>query len=327
VGILRHRDGSVHVHSLPDGRLRLVVQPDDHALYIHRRACVTSYGLELIEKLLEVKGLGWLCDEILRDEDPGYVSRTLRFAVLPYVDETQLTGRRILDFGCGSGASTAILGRWLADTEIVGVDLDPELLAIARLRAEHYELRDVSFRRSPAGDRLPDGLGTFGAVFLSAVYEHLLPDERGSLLGKLWEALEPGGVLFLSETPHRLWPVESHTTGLPLLNYAPAPLALRLARRLSPRVAADATWPELLRDGVRGGTPREVLDDLRRAGSGAPVLLRPHRLGLRSEADVWFAKGRPTRARRLVRSALEAVNRATEAGLVPYVSLAVRKAG
>jgi SAM-dependent methyltransferase len=324
---LAHPEAKVQLEPVADRRTRVTVEPYDPSLYVHRRTCTTSYGVPLLERLLEIKGPAWLCDEILRDEDPAYVAESIRLAVLPYVAEEELDGKRLLDFGCGSGASTAILARVFPHASVVGVELEEELLSIARLRVEHHGLENVELLRSPAGDRLPPGLGSFDFAFLSAVFEHLLPHERGPVLAQVWETVEPGGILFLSETPHRWWPIESHTTGLPLLNYVPAAPALRLARRLSPRVAADASWQDLLRGGIRGGTPREVLALLRAADEGTPRLLRPRRLGLSSAADVWYAKGPPTPVRRTVHRLLQVLDAVTGAGIVPYLSLAIRKDG
>jgi hypothetical protein len=40
-------------------------------------------------------------------------------------------------------------------------------------------------------------------------------------MAELWRQLRLGGILFLNQTPHRYYPLEHHTTGLPLLNYLP----------------------------------------------------------------------------------------------------------
>lgn len=102
--------------------------------------CETTYSIDLIEKILEIKGPTHLCDEITRDESPGYIERHIHYDVFGYIDRERFKDKRILDFGCGSGASTMVLSRMLPDTTITGVDLEPRLLEIAELRAKHYEL-------------------------------------------------------------------------------------------------------------------------------------------------------------------------------------------
>jgi SAM-dependent methyltransferase len=116
-----------------------------------------------------VKGPSYVCDEIRRDEDPKYVTLFLHWALLGYVDPGAFAGKRLLDFGCGSGASTAILGRMFPETETVGVELEENLLGIARKRAAFYGNEGVSLRHSLSGERLPDDLGSFDFVTLSAV--------------------------------------------------------------------------------------------------------------------------------------------------------------
>src|SRR4051812_19084126 len=93
-----------------------------------------------------------------------------------YVDAEAFRGKRVLDFGCGAGASTLVMSRLLPPCEIVGVELEERLLRLARLRAEYLRKPGLRFFESPSGTALPAGLGTFDYIVLSAVYEHLLPE-------------------------------------------------------------------------------------------------------------------------------------------------------
>jgi SAM-dependent methyltransferase len=292
-------------------------------------SCETRYPVELIAATLAVKGPGSLCDELRRDEDPGYVQAFLHSAMLGYVAPEDFDGRRLLDFGSGSGSSALVLARMLPRTEIVGVDLDARYVELARLRAAHHGLQRLEFRVSPGPTELPAELGTFDFVSFSAVFEHLLPAERVTLLPRVWETLRPGGVLFLNQTPHRYFPVEYHTTGLPLLNYLPDAVALRVARRLSPRVGRDEPWDRLLRRGVRGATEGEVLRVLREAGDGRPLPLEPCRLGFADKLDLWHAAAGDVRHPLLKRSVLVAyrgMNAVCRTDTVPGLNMAIRKA-
>lgn len=314
----------VHI-SDDDGETRLVeVEPRDPAFFIEVASWRTRYPDRLLEEILAAKGPAYLCDELKRDEDPGYVEANLRNDILSYVRADELAGRRLLDFGCGAGASTAILGRMFPETRIVGVELVPAFARLAQARADHYSLGNVDIQISPAPESLPAGIGSFDYVLLSAVWEHLLPRERPVVLELLWRALRAGGTLFLEQTPYRWSPVEAHTTGLPLLNYLPDGAALHAARRLSPRIERDATWESLLRAGVRGGGEREIL---RLLPGGSAQLLQPTEVG-RDRIDLWYrtsaATGR-SHLKRAVWAALKAVKGATGAVVLPRVALAIRK--
>lgn len=323
---IAHPQGVIAVSDAAAGR-EVEVTPSA-GTYVQGSRWRTAYPVELIEAIAAVKGAAYVCDEIRRDEDPNYIEQHLKTTLFAFVRPEAFEGTRLLDFGCGCGASTMVFARHLPKTELVGVELEEAHLEVARKRAAFYGRPGIRFARSPSGGELPPGLGVFDFIFLPAVYEHLLPSERGPLTQLLWGALRPGGVLFVDETPHRWFPIEHHTTGLPLLNYLPAGLAGACARRLSRRNLNGATWPTLLRKGIRGTTGGEVLRRVRECG-GEAELLRP--LGDRSLVDVWYegyarhAPGGGGRAKRALHPVLQAVHAVTRIALVPYVSLAFRK--
>ena len=324
---LEHREGRVSIEERADGRRRVLVYPEP-GTFVSRAECITAYPVEMITRILQVKSPGSLCDEIARDEDPDYLGLFLRYSLLGYLPEEAFREARILDFGSGSGASTVVLARMFPDTEIVGVELEPDLIAIAKLRAEHYGLANLTFRESPDPESLPTDLGgQFKFINLGAVYEHLLPAERPRLLTQLWSVLEVGGVIFVNQLPYRFYPVEAHTTGLPLLNYLPDRLAYKVAKRFSPRIEPGETWANLLRRGIRGGTERSVRRDLLRGG-GDIRTLTPTMMSLRDHAELWYGysmQGRPHPMKRVMRTGFRAVSRVTGTPVAPGLSLAFEK--
>ncbi len=317
--------GVMRIEPLPDGRHKVSVEPA-RGYSVARRSCVTAYPVDLIREIHSAKDL-YVCDEIMREEDPRYVEHFIRHEVLSYIEPDEFASKRILDFGCGSGASVMVLSRLLPPCEIVGIELEERLLHIARLRAEHFGRTSLRLLKSPSGDSLPEDLGEFDFVMFNAVFEHLLPNERRQLLPKVWSHLRLGGVLFLNQTPYRYSPVEMHTTGgLPLINYLPDTLALHIARRFSKRVSPAEKWDRLLRRGIRGGTVPEILGIL--GGSARATLLKPApRVGDR--IDLWFNKLAPTHAwlKRSIWASLKAIKLLTGAEVTPELSLAIRKEG
>ena len=325
--------GRVEVETRPDGhRCVQVVEPGppQHV----RETWPTAYPEELIHLIARARGSQFVIDEICREEDPLYVQACLEKDLLAYVAPEDFEDKRLLDFGCGAGASSMILARLLPQTEIIGLDLSQSSLELAHRRAAYYGYDHVHFRLSPAGDTLPDQIGQFDYIVLSAVYEHLLPSERPQLLSALWRLLRPGGVLFLDQTPWRFFPFEGHTTRLLMINYLPDALALWAARRFSARVEPDATWQQLLRRGMRGGTVRQIMRILRSTPHGRPELLRPSRLGIQDRVDLWkagyavaIARRHPRVAgvQRILYTGFKIVRRVTGLTIVPALSLAIHK--
>src|SRR5262245_31873109 len=166
--------GSMQIEPLPDGRHKVSVLPAPGTTVSHL-SWVTAYPVQLIREIHSAKDL-YVCDEIMREENPHYVEHYLRKEVLSYLDPRAFAGKRILDFGCGSGASCMVLTRLLPPCEIVGIELERRLLNIARLRAQHFGRTSLQLLESPSGDSLPPGLGQFDFIMFNAVFEHLLPN-------------------------------------------------------------------------------------------------------------------------------------------------------
>jgi SAM-dependent methyltransferase len=324
--VLSHPDASIRVEE-SNGKRAISVEPRE-GLFTPIKQWATDYPLELIEHVLRVKGPAYLCDEIMRDEDPLYTQNDFHWDILGYAEKENFAGRRVLDFGSGSGASSMVLARMFPEAKIVGVELVPEFVELARHRAAFYGVEGrVSFQRSPDSNSLPPQIGDFDYIILSAVYEHLLPSERQAILALLWSHLKRGGVIFLDQTPYRWFPIEKHTTGLPLINYLPDRLTLYCSRRFSRRVSPDASWPELLRKGIRGGTTREIMTILNREGRKAE-LLNPLRLGVRHHIDLWYHLSSSIRkplVKKLMRWGFKIVKTVTGVTMIPTLSLAIKK--
>ena len=333
--IVEHSDAEVRIDELGGGQRQITVVPKSARYAIQAREFATRYPVELIEHFLRVKGPADLCDEIMRDEDDAYTRACLEKDIFGYLPDSAFSGKRLLDFGCGAGASTMILARMLPRTNIIGVELNPDLIELAALRRDFYGFDHLTFLRSPSGDRLPEGIGSFDFVVLSAVYEHLLPRERATVLDQLWRILKPGGRLFVNQTPFRFFPFEGHTTQLPFVNYMPDKMALWAARKFSKRVAPNEPWEQLLRRGIRGGTAGEILEILARTdGSSRAVLLEPSLQGLADRVDLWYAGyavsianryPRVAILQRILRDLFKGIYRMTGLVLVPALSLAIEK--
>jgi len=100
-----------------------------------------------------------------------------------------LTGKRILDAGCGTGALAFEMAARGAD--VTGVDISPQLVDIARKRTPNNLHHKLTFR---AGDMLNERLGTFdhvvamdsmiyySATDIAAILEGLAPRLRNTMI-------------------------------------------------------------------------------------------------------------------------------------------------
>jgi len=313
-------EGRVEIAVDPDGVNTVEVFPNDVSQFISVRSCRTTYSSGLIAKILAVQGIAWVCDEISRDEDPNHASKYLLNDLAAYFSPADLAGKRILDFGCGAGASTAILARTFPQAQFTGVELRAELLEIAKGRASHYGLTNTSFIVSPHGSSVPPNLDEYDLVILSAVVEHLLPDERSVILPLLWKRVRSGGCLFLDQTPYRYFPLELHTTMLPFINYLPDSLAFAYAKAFSKRIDPRETWESLLRRGIRGATEREIGSAL--AGSRLLKCKRGDRI------DLWYDNTNPQRfatVKSVAKHILKLLYRSTGVCMIPDLALAFQK--
>ncbi|MGB3752419.1 MAG: class I SAM-dependent methyltransferase [Parerythrobacter sp.] len=197
-------------------------------------------------------------------EDTGAVDRSgrlqrFRTEVVPWMDRTRsLRAARILEIGCGEGASTVTLAEQGAN--VLGLDVDQTALAIAARRCAAHGV-DARFEVGNA-----EGLASHAAAHAAewivfwAVLEHMTDDERLASLSAAWEALPDNGLMTVIETPNRLWHFDSHTAQLPFYHWLPEQLAYNYASR-SPR--------KDFRNGYTEKKPSDTqLAEFRRRGRG-----------------------------------------------------------
>lgn len=109
-------------------------------------------------------------------------------------NEIDLTGRVILDAGCGSGYSTELIIKEFQPKELVAFDIMPEQIELARQRGLAANL----FIRDATNIELPSE--KFDAVFVFDILHHI-PEWRRAL-EEIGRVTKPGGV-FLVEEPDK----------------------------------------------------------------------------------------------------------------------------
>lgn len=101
-------------------------------------------------------------------------------------------GMRLLDGGCGPGTITTDLAEVVAPAEVVGIDVEPSQIDLARKKAVERGMLNVRFEVADLYS-LPFPDESFDAIFLHGVLEHLGDPVRG--LREAWRVLKRGGVL------------------------------------------------------------------------------------------------------------------------------------
>jgi 2-polyprenyl-3-methyl-5-hydroxy-6-metoxy-1,4-benzoquinol methylase len=153
-----------------------------------------------------------------------------RRLVVPWLDGVcgRLDGLRILEVGCGTGASAVAMAEQGA--HVTGIDVDADALKVAEDRCQLYGLRArvQHLNAVDAGKRF--SAGDFDIIILFASLEHMTMPERLTGLPGLWALLKPGARLAVVETPNRLWFHDHHTSLLPFFNWLPDDLAFAYSR-------------------------------------------------------------------------------------------------
>ena len=261
-------------------------------------------------------------DEIERND---YVRFRTRFTFERFVDLPREGIYRFLDFGCGDGHSIEALLDVFPRARFFGAEYEPGTLS--RCLARFGSNPRVTIIQTKSPDSL-DGIDSgFDVIQLNAVFEHMLPSERQSLMPALWQRISKGGYLVLTESPWRWFPIETHSTSRPLVNYMPDRLALFTMRHLSKggRFSHIRTWEEALRDGLRGATVREIMASLG-AAPGSARIVQSSAPDARDMLDVWwYGECRKTKQKKLAYAILSAWRSVTGLVMSPWVNIVVQK--
>jgi len=114
-------------------------------------------------------------------------------------------GWRVLDLGTGTGALA--LRAAGGGAEVIALDVDPGMLAIAQRKAELADLGGrITWREMGVAELDTLASNSFDAICSSLCFSELTPDERSYTLHQAWRLLRPAGILLLADEvrPRRL---------------------------------------------------------------------------------------------------------------------------
>jgi SAM-dependent methyltransferase len=95
--------------------------------------------------------------------------------------------KRILDYGCGDGANVPMLAATFKAEHVLGVDVSPDSIAVARQSNASDALQFLC-----TSEWTPDG--AIDLAFTNGVFHHIPPPERQTCLQAIRRALRPGGL-------------------------------------------------------------------------------------------------------------------------------------
>lgn len=191
----------------------------------------------------------WIATPEGREDLQDHLERRLnsfRGKVIPWLNAARpLLGARVLEIGCGTGASTVALAEQGA--KVTGIDIDEPSLRVARQRCAAHGVECELVLANGAGARQFLEREPFDFVIFFACLEHMTHPERIEAMRETWRALPEGALWCVIETPNRLWFFDDHTSRLPFFNWLPDELVFEYSR-FSPREPFRSSYRELSAD-------------------------------------------------------------------------------
>jgi SAM-dependent methyltransferase len=160
--------------------------------------------------------LGWAHFAPLQAITTGPAARLVRHARIA-------RGARVLDVACGTGVVAVTAAR--AGARVTGLDLTPELLAVARTNA-HLAAVEIEWHEGDA-EALPFDASVFDVVV--SQFGHMFAPRPDVALDEMLRVLKPGGTIAFSTWPPelfigRMFSVVAKYLPPPPIDIAPPPL-------------------------------------------------------------------------------------------------------
>jgi SAM-dependent methyltransferase len=190
----------------------------------------TYYSKRVLQMLIDRKGI---------HRTPPYLSfkdtrgRHFLDPLFRYFGARGIGHLKVLEVGCSFGHFTEYLNDRPAVSEIRTFDVDRAFVEITRAQVEDLGLtkvKEVRHLTTEETRRLPFDDGAFDLVLAIGVVEHLPFENRHLYVDNYYRVLKVGGFVGFFDTPNRFFPFETHSVGLPLVQWLPPELAFGYAK-------------------------------------------------------------------------------------------------
>lgn len=229
---------------------RLVDLGDRRVLTVDGREHATRYSERVVRMLIERKGARRAPPYFSYKETRG---RHFLGPLFRYLRARGARNLSVLEIGCSFGHMTEYVAEQPEVGELYTFDTDPAFVAMTRAKVEELGLarvRDVEQFANDETRRLPYPDTRFDLVLAIGVIEHLPLRNRRAQVDEYYRVLAPGGHIVILDTPNRLFPLETHSVGLPLIQWLPPRPAYWYARLARPRKFRDVRYEDFVADGT-----------------------------------------------------------------------------
>lgn len=223
---------------------------DRRVLTVDGRRHETRYSARVVRLLIERKGAR---------RAPLYFpfkeqrARLFLDPLFAYLRGRGARGLTVLEVGSSFGHMTEYLDEQPEVAEIHCFDTDPAFVEIVRAKVEEQGLgavKEVLLLGNDETRRLPWPDARFDLVLVVGVVEHLPVRNRRAQVDEYYRVLAPGGHIAILDTPNRLFPLETHSIGLPLVQWLPPRLAHAYARLARPATFGRVPFEHFVTDGT-----------------------------------------------------------------------------
>ncbi len=176
---------------------------------------------------------------------------------------------RVLEVGCSFGHIAEYLNEEPLVAEIHTFDVDRPFVELTRTKVEELGLmkvRQVLHLTDEETWHLPFPDGAFNVVLAVGVVEHLPSRDRHRYVDEYYRVLRPGGHIAILDTPNHLFPLETHSVGLPGIQWLPSRLAFAYARLLRRDRMTGVSFEEFDGGAWRNASLRECLPSAGKEG-------------------------------------------------------------